>query len=372
MSAAAAFRRDPLGYVRTESRRQGGVFRIPEPALCVADPAIAKEVLRDPEHRYGELSGFFQTSGGNLGPRSVQSAIGQQARLLLRPYVTDRVAMRTALAPLGCAATEWPDAGPLLAHQFFQHVLLNGTSPPRLQGLLRRVVVEGMAMLDGPVPTRMRRSFLRQRTLRLLEEEIARRRSAALSDPADVLDVMIQAAPEASSETIAEVYLFLFRSVTGAVGFTLGWALWLAGRWERIAGLSPAWVVNESLRLYPTAWIFGRTAAREHTLGAHRVRAGDQVRICAYLVHRDPQHWDEPDTFRPQRWAGGSHDAFMPFGGGPFACAGASVSQAFAEVALDVFTHDLRFCVADSDERPQVSSVLMPPRFKLRLERRPD
>jgi cytochrome P450 len=333
---------------------------------------IAKMVLRDPERHYGELSGFFQTRGGNLGPRSVQSAIGQHTRLLLRPYVADRVRMRTALAPLGVAATVWPDAGPLLAHQFFQRVLLSGSCPPRLHELLRRVITEGMAMLNGSLPTRMRRSFLRQRTLRLLEEEIARRRLVARPDPADVLDVMILVAPEASAETIAEVYLFLFRSVTGAVGFTIGWALWLAGRWERIADLPSGWVVNESLRLFPAAWMFGRMAAREHALGAHRVRVGDQVRICAYLVHRDPQYWDEPDTFRPQRWAAGSHDAFMPFGGGPFTCAGASVSQAFAEVALDVFTHDLRFSVVRSGERPQVSSVLMPPRFEVRLERRPD
>jgi cytochrome P450 len=368
MSAAAAFRRDPISYLRTEFRRQGGVFTLPDAVLCVADPAIAQEVLRDPEHHYGELSGFFQTSFGNLGPRTVQSTIGKQARQLLRPQIAEPATVRKALAPLGGEAAGWPAAGPVLAYEFFRQALLSEASPLHLHELLRSMVTDGMVMLTGPIPVRLRRSFLRQRMLRLVEREIGRRQSGARIDSVDLLDLLIQAAPEACAGAIAEIYLLLFRSVTSAVGFTLGWALWLAGRWERITDLPPAWVVKEGQRLFPTAWMFSRTGAREHTLGTRRVGVGDRVRVCPYLIHRHPQCWDEPDMFRPERWSGAPHYAFMPFGSGPFACTGASLVQAFAEAALHVFTEDLRFSVVRSGERPLVSALLVPPRFWLRLD----
>jgi hypothetical protein len=368
MSAAAAFRRDPISYLRAEFRRQGGVFTLPDAVLCVADPEIAKEVLHDPEHHYGELSGFFQTSSGNLGPRTVQSTIGKQARQLLRSQLAEPAALRKALGPLGGEAAEWPTAGPVLAYEFFRQALLSEASPHDLHELLRGMVTDGMVLLTGPIPARLRRSFLRQRMLRLVEQEITRRQSGARIDSADLLDLLIQAAPETPAEALAEIYLLLFRSVTSAVGFTLGWALWLAGRWERITGLPSAWVVKEGQRLFPTAWMFSRVAAQEHTLGTRQIGVGDRVRVCTYLLHRHPQCWDEPDVFRPERWSDAPHSAFMPFGTGPFVCTGASLVQAFAEAALDVFTEDLRFSVVRSSDQPLVSALLVPPRFWLRLD----
>lgn len=130
------------------------------------------------------------------------------------------------------------------------------------------MVTDGMVMLTGPIPARLRRS------LRSVEGEIRRRRSRAGLDSDDLLGLLIQAAPEADAGAIAEIYLLLFRSVTSAVGFTLGWALWLAGRWDRIADLPPAWVVKEGQRLFPPAWMFSR-AGCESTHSAPAASASE-------------------------------------------------------------------------------------------------
>ena len=90
-------------------------------------------------------------------------------------------------------------------------------------------------------------------------------------------------------------------------------------------------VVNESLRLYPPAWLIGREAGRDCEIGGHPVPAGTPLYTSPWVLHRDPRFWSEPLSFRPDRWAEYSDRrrprfAYMPFGGGPRIC----VAQRFA------------------------------------------
>jgi cytochrome P450 len=92
-------------------------------------------------------------------------------------------------------------------------------------------------------------------------------------------------------------------------------------------------VVNESLRLYPPAWLIGREAGRDCEIGGQSVRAGTPLYTCPWVLHRDPRFWAEPLAFRPERWAGGADSqlprfAYMPFGGGPRIC----IAQRFAVI----------------------------------------
>jgi cytochrome P450 len=90
-------------------------------------------------------------------------------------------------------------------------------------------------------------------------------------------------------------------------------------------------VVNESLRLYPPAWLIGREAGRDCEIGGHTVEKGTPLYTCPWVLHRDPRFWAEPLAFRPERWVGHSDRqrprfAYMPFGGGPRVC----IAQRFA------------------------------------------
>jgi len=91
-------------------------------------------------------------------------------------------------------------------------------------------------------------------------------------------------------------------------------------------------ILTESMRLYPPAWILGRTALEEYTLNeSYYLPQGAVVIMSQYLVHRDPRWYTQPESFLPERWSEAFRHslpkfAYFPFGGGPRNCIG----EAFA------------------------------------------
>jgi len=86
-------------------------------------------------------------------------------------------------------------------------------------------------------------------------------------------------------------------------------------------------VAEESMRLYPPAYVFSRRAAGDDRLGPYEVPAGAHIIISPYAMHRRPDYWPEPDQFWPERFAPGARTdrpklAYLPFGGGPRVCIG--------------------------------------------------
>jgi cytochrome P450 len=86
-------------------------------------------------------------------------------------------------------------------------------------------------------------------------------------------------------------------------------------------------VVRETLRLYPPAFAMARAVVRSFEVGGYTVRAGEQVAMSQYAIHRSAKLYAEPDRFEPERWLDGSTDdlprfAYFPFGGGPRVCIG--------------------------------------------------
>ncbi len=86
-------------------------------------------------------------------------------------------------------------------------------------------------------------------------------------------------------------------------------------------------VVQETMRLYPPAWIFPRYTAQGAEVGGRRIAPGASMLVSSWLTHRDPQHWDRPDTFDPDRFSpertGARHRlAYVPFGAGGRMCIG--------------------------------------------------
>ena len=111
------------------------------------------------------------------------------------------------------------------------------------------------------------------------------------------------------------------------------------GTAERAGGLPQLdMAVDETLRLYPPAWIGPRRALRDFEFKGHEVRAGSYVAYCSWASHRLPDVWDEPDAFTPERF---SHErraqlpkgAYVPFGGGSRICIGKRLGQSMVKVA---------------------------------------
>ena len=110
-------------------------------------------------------------------------------------------------------------------------------------------------------------------------------------------------------------------------------------------------VLRESMRLYPPAPSVVRQALADDTLLGTAVPAGAIVYVSPWVVHRSALHWPEPDTWRPDRFAGSDRPppAWMPFGGGPRVCIGAQLALTELELALPALLRRFDFTLAPGD-----------------------
>ncbi len=88
-------------------------------------------------------------------------------------------------------------------------------------------------------------------------------------------------------------------------------------------------VIKEAQRLYPAVTVIGRKVARDFEYAGETIMAGTMVALSPYVTHRLPELWPDPLRFRPDRWLGGDQPKpyeFLPFGGGPHRCIGATMA----------------------------------------------
>jgi cytochrome P450 len=122
-------------------------------------------------------------------------------------------------------------------------------------------------------------------------------------------------------------------------------------------------VIDEALRLYPPAGMVSRTALAQDELCGREIRPGDTVIVPIYALHRNHLLWEDPDAFRPDRWAGGKPDryAYLPFGDGPRICIGASFAIQEAVIILATLLAQFRFKpVQGRDPDPVMILTLRP------------
>ena len=100
--------------------------------------------------------------------------------------------------------------------------------------------------------------------------------------------------------------------------------------------------VREALRLYPPIWIIERRARVADTIDGVNIPAGSSVIICPWTLHRHPEFWPEPEAFRPERFAAGTPDAWLPFGAGPRFCIGSEFAMMEAVLVTAVILRRFR------------------------------
>ena len=135
-------------------------------------------------------------------------------------------------------------------------------------------------------------------------------------------------------------------------------------------------VLDESLRLWPTAPGYLRVARKDTVLGGrYRIKKGQWVLVVLPLVQRDPQVWADPERFDPDRFAPGrakdrAH-SYKPFGTGQRACIGRQFALHEAVLTLGMILHRYDL-TPDTSYRLRVSeSITLKPRgFRLHLRKR--
>jgi cytochrome P450 len=115
-------------------------------------------------------------------------------------------------------------------------------------------------------------------------------------------------------------------------------------------------VINETLRLYPTAPFFARTCIREHTIGTERqlrIPKGTSVLVNSYILHRRSDFWPRPLEFDYTRWMRDPKTglkpklphpfAYLPFAAGPRNCIGQNFALLEAKIMLAMFVQRCNF-----------------------------
>lgn len=105
-------------------------------------------------------------------------------------------------------------------------------------------------------------------------------------------------------------------------------------------------IIDEALRLYPPAGMVSRTARKHDRLLDTEIRPGDTVMIPIYALGRHHVLWDDPHSFRPERFTDRkaiNRYAYLPFGDGPRICIGASFALQEAVIILATLLSRFRF-----------------------------
>ena len=101
---------------------------------------------------------------------------------------------------------------------------------------------------------------------------------------------------------------------------------------------------------------------------------GERMFYSIYLTHRDPQIWENPENFCPERHAHGRKTppfSYIPFGGGPRSCMGAAFGQAEARLVIARLLQTHQFEFTNHKIHAHMGATLEPrPGVKMKVTRR--
>jgi cytochrome P450 len=262
---------------------------------------------------------------------------------------TRRLALRIAMRALFGLDPDGPAARSIDAAALFEQTLSFYSRDYSLR------------MLRGPFSPWDHQQKATRALNQLIYSEISRRRSTGERGTDDVLSLLLDATDEDGTaltdlQIRDEVMTLLFAghdTTTSTVAFMFYLlsrhphvvSRLLAEQEAQLAGSLPTpdqlmgdglpyleSVLDETLRLYPPAWIGPRRSVAPFELHGHTVPGGAFVNYCSWASHRLPDVFPEPDSFQPARFSPDAkaalpRGAYIPFGGGSRTCIGMRFGQ---------------------------------------------
>jgi cytochrome P450 len=402
-----AMRNDMLGLQLRALREVGDIARLrtgTSQLVMVSSPAYAQEVLVERQEDYEKsatLTVFIRPITGD-GILSSQGSRHKRRRAIVAPAFqpnriaryhdailreTDRVLERFQPG----ARVDFGDQMLHLTLEIVAATLFNAKVSADV-ATVGRAVTEGSEAVTSLLrsllflpPTRFthagRKLLAAGRKLDEVVYRIIRERRASGEDPGDVLSLLLSTRDAdtgqgLSDQELRDEVMTLFLAGHETTANALTWALSLLSahpeaaarlaeevdaleghvpRFEDLARLPYAMAVfKEALRLYPPAYVVGRTALTATRIGGHKLPRGQVVFLNIYGIHRRPDLFPEPEQFKPERFLDGAEKrlpkgAYVPFGGGPRICVGNHFALMEGQLVLARLAQ--RFELARSVER---------------------
>jgi unspecific monooxygenase len=124
-------------------------------------------------------------------------------------------------------------------------------------------------------------------------------------------------------------------------------------------------VIEETMRLYPPAFLVARAAYAPDTVAGMEIKAKDVLIIAPWLLHRHEKLWRDPNAFMPQRFMAPAPPpdryTYLPFGAGPRVCIGAHFAMVESTIALARLIGAFRVELADKSPVIPVGVVTTQP-----------
>lgn len=107
-------------------------------------------------------------------------------------------------------------------------------------------------------------------------------------------------------------------------------------------------ILKETLRMYnPEMLAEFKRALTNHKVGDIKIKKGTLVSTCFATSCFDSEYFEDPFTFKPQRWIDGFVKnelyVFTPFGTGPRSCIGQQLTMVIAKIVLSEFVKRFDF-----------------------------
>ncbi len=235
--------------------------------------------------------------------------------------------------------------------------------------------------LSWPSPQDFSRARFRKRWTSFIAMLMAERRASGKNEgapPRDLFDLMVAARdPESgqafNDEQLGDQVATMILAGHETTATALFWSLYLlaldppsqgalaaevqgatvngALEFERLKFTRA--VVDETMRLYPPAFLIARAAAGPDTVAGRPVKSKDVILIAPWLLHRHEKLWRDPNAFVPARFMPGAPPpdrfAYLPFGVGARVCIGAHFALVEATLALAKIIGAFRVELLDKD-----------------------
>ena len=131
-------------------------------------------------------------------------------------------------------------------------------------------------------------------------------------------------------------------------------------------------VFEESMRLYPPAWLIARATRFDEEFGGYTIPKGTMVGVAPYAIHRHPKFWPDPtrfdpDRFLPERAEGRPRYAYLPFGGGQRLCIGIHFAMMEAVIILAMVAQRVRLASVPGHPVVPLAQVTLRPKYGIKM-----
>ena len=405
-----AFRRDPLAVLDRLGRSGEALPRLhlgPHPIVLVADPQLARDVLRAEEGAI-DKGRHIAKLRPIVGLNSVTLSGPEQRRrrsIIHRTFTTGLSG--DGVPRLAAVVRAWIvtlcrqssiDAHATTAHLTLRAICSLMFGPDTLTAGDESLLIQAIALVEADINDEMfrvmpvtpwarrgkRRRLAQARAM--MSQVVAR--ACQRAAPGSLLTALQEGG--LAGDALRDEVLMMLIAGHHTTGAASAWVLHaIAADPELAAGLAresarlsdgdgettalslrsattSRALAYEMLRLYPSVHWISRDLVADQAVGGRHLAAGTTLIVAQWHLHRDPRFWDDPEALRLDRnWT--ANPAYMPFGFGPRACTGMAVASIMLQLISLEFAMAFEARLTHPVGPPKASITLVPPPIRLAL-----